>query len=112
MGQPKYLYLSTLHEDAMWFANQKSCDTVLLVTVPKAWLIVDPEDGSSDTVDDEFAFALKTGMPGKFALTHEAAADSFQPAGVVTEGWYDEEDDHDFDDEKVRPDLTGKRFGV
>jgi hypothetical protein len=93
MGQAKYLYLTTLAENARWFANEKGCNSILLVTVPKAWLIVDPEDGVGETVDEEFAHALKTGLPGNFGLAHAADADCFQPA-LINESWYDEIMEH------------------
>ncbi len=76
MGQGQYLYLSTGYEDALWFAEQKGCDVVVeLHNVPLDHLIVDPEDGLADNVEDE----LKgfQGMPGKVALTKPLAANHF-----------------------------------
>lgn len=67
MGQVRYLYLSTGFEDAMWFAEQKGCGTVVEVRdVPMGHLIVDPEDSASDTVPEELN--LRSGLPGKLAL--------------------------------------------
>ena len=77
MGQARYLYLSTGYEDALWFAEQRGCNTVIeLHNVPIDYLIVDPEDGVSDTVEDE----LKgfRGMPGKVALTKPLSANHFR----------------------------------
>lgn len=64
MGQSQYLYLTTDPDDALWFAQEKGCSTVLKVdNVPVTLLKVDPEDGISDTVYDELH--LRTGLPGK-----------------------------------------------
>lgn len=64
MGQPRYLYLTTDPEDALWFAQEKECDTVLKVSnVPMSLLKVDPEDGVGDTVYDELNSS--SGIPGK-----------------------------------------------
>jgi len=77
MGQSKYLYLTTDPEDAMWFANEKGCDTVIsLHNVPKNFLIVDPEDGTYDTVDEELN--SKHGFPGKVALTKYLGSEHFK----------------------------------
>ncbi len=76
MGQKRYLYLTTDPEDAMWFANERGCDTVMKVTVPRNALIVDPEDGIADTVEDELNHA--SGLPGKVALTRAVGPDAFE----------------------------------
>jgi hypothetical protein len=65
-GQTKYLYLTSEYDDALWFAQEKGCNTVLKLTnVPIDYLIVDPEDGTGDTVEDELGHAP---LPGKVAL--------------------------------------------
>lgn len=75
-GQARYLYLSTGYEDALWFAQQKDCDAVLeLRAVPMSYLIVDPEDGTADTVAGELN--LSHGLPGKLALIKPLSADHF-----------------------------------
>ena len=38
MGQTRYLYLTTGREDALWFADQKGCDTVVVLTACR-WII-------------------------------------------------------------------------
>jgi len=77
MGQTRYLYLTTDPEDARWFANEKGCDTILMVLkVPLDFLIVDPEDGIGDTVEDEIN--NKHGLPGKLALTKALSKDHFR----------------------------------
>jgi hypothetical protein len=64
MGQSRYLYLTSDPEDALWFAKEKGCGTVLKVSgVPMASLRVDPEDGVADTVYDELHSSM--GLPGK-----------------------------------------------
>ena len=77
MGQRRYLYLSTGEEDARWFAEEKGCDVVLAITnVPLDHLIVDPEDGSYDSLEDELHSPM--GLPGKVVLIKPLSADHFQ----------------------------------
>jgi hypothetical protein len=76
-GQSRYLYLSTGFEDALWFAQQKGCSTVVEVRdVPFDYLIVDPEDGSYDSLADELAG--HHGLPGKVALVKPLPASHFR----------------------------------
>lgn len=76
MGQTALLYLSTGREDALWFANEKGSDCVLEVrNVPMSHLIVDPEDGTADTLVEELN--NRHGLPGKVALTRPLAAGHF-----------------------------------
>lgn len=75
-GQPRYLYLTTHYEDALWFAEQKGCDTVVrLDDVPIDILAVDPEDGIGDTVLEEVS--SPHGLPGKLVLTRPLASSHF-----------------------------------
>ncbi len=53
MGQSKYLYVTNEIDNAIWFAREKGCDTVLKITIPITSLRVDPEDGTADTVEEE-----------------------------------------------------------
>lgn len=76
MGQTRYLYLSTEREDALWYAEEKGCSTVLSVTVPINHLRVDPEDGISDTVEEEMN--LSSGLPGKLVLTQPVGPQAFK----------------------------------
>lgn len=76
MGQARYLYLTTGIEDAAWFANERGCDSIVAVTVPMDYLIVDPEDGVGDTVDEELN--SPHGLPGKVALTRAVGANAFK----------------------------------
>ena len=84
-GQTRYLYLSTDREDALWFAQEKGCDTVLAVhNIPRDSLIVDPEDGIGDTVEAELH--LSHGLPGKLALIKPLPASHFQLHQPLGEG--------------------------
>lgn len=76
MGQPRYLYLTTHIEDAEWFANEKGCSTVISVDVPIEYLIVDPEDGVGDTVEDELNNPY--GLPGKVVLSRALGREAFE----------------------------------
>lgn len=79
MGQRRFLYLSSLYEDALWFSQQKGCDTVLEVgEVPDSFLAVDPEDGIGETVEEELSNPL--GLPGKVVLTRSLPSSHFQLA--------------------------------
>lgn len=73
-GQRKFLYLTNTIENAMWFANYKGCATVVKVSdIPLSFLEVDPEDGISDTVEEELGMEL----PGNVVLTHPLIASHF-----------------------------------
>jgi hypothetical protein len=66
-GQGRYLYLTNLVENAMWFANEKGSDTVIEVRdIPYALLQVDPEDGIYETVALELS--MRNGLPGNVVL--------------------------------------------
>jgi len=79
MGQSRYLYLTTDPDDALWFAQEKGCDTVLKVSnVPISILKVDPEDGVGDNVYDELN--SKRGLPGKVVATSPLSKDHFSVA--------------------------------
>jgi len=89
MGQPRYLYLSTGYEDALWFSQQKGCGTVVEVhAVPLSHLMVDPEDGCGDSLAGELG--LPFGLPGKVALTHALPATHFrlpEPSPCAGPAW-------------------------
>ena len=76
MGQPCYLYLSTEPEDALWFANEKGAGAVLKVVIPFDWLKVDPEDGISETVEDEMNSSH--GVPGKLVAVSALGPERFE----------------------------------
>jgi hypothetical protein len=75
-GQTRYLYMTSGPEDALWFAEEKGCDTVLEIrNVPIAMLRVDPEDGTYDTVEQELN--SPNGFPGKVVLTGPLGPEHF-----------------------------------
>jgi hypothetical protein len=79
MGQTRYLYLTTGIEDAEWFANEKGAGTVVaVVNVPLAYLISDPEDAMTETVEDELASAARLGLPAKLALIRPLGPEHFR----------------------------------
>ena len=79
MGQNKYLYLTSEKEDALWFAQEKGCNTVIEVkNIPIDYLIFDPEDGDPDLYDykiqnaiDKIINKTRYSTPVKLALTKE-----------------------------------------
>lgn len=70
MGQPKYLYVSSDPEDALWFSQEKGCNTVIKISnVPISYLKPDPEDESGFTMG-ELLFRIKnSNSPSKFVIT-------------------------------------------
>jgi len=74
-GDPRLLYLTTEPENALWFAQEKGGSTVLAVQVPIDSLIVDPEDGSEETVEEELRQPF--GIPGSVACTEPLPASTF-----------------------------------
>ena len=76
-GQTRYLYLSNVPENALWFAQEKGCDIVITVTnVPTSYLRVDPEDGIADTVEDELN--NPNGLPGSVVLFRSLGPEHFK----------------------------------
>lgn len=69
MGQNKYLYLTTHKDNALWFANEIGCDTLVEISnIPINYLLVDPEDGMYENVHDEIYESAKLGLPGYVVL--------------------------------------------
>ena len=77
-GQPKYLYLSTSPEDALWFSEQKGEKVVLEVEADMDSLKVDPEDGVEDSVEKELESSRRSKMPAKLVLFRPLAANCFK----------------------------------
>lgn len=83
MGQPQYLYVSTEPEDALWFAEEKGCNTVLkIINTPIESLKFDPEDGCADLFDYSIDVALKKleneyQSPIKFVITKPLGNEHF-----------------------------------
>lgn len=70
LGQSKYLYLSSDYEDALWFAEEKGCNSVVQINdVPLDYLIPDPEDESGYTMSELLDRLNRSKIPSKFALT-------------------------------------------
>ena len=64
MGQGQYLYLSSEPEDALWFAQEKGCDTVVEVKdIPIELLRPDPEDEAGFSMNDLLRRIDETGFP-------------------------------------------------
>jgi hypothetical protein len=79
MGQGRYLYLSSEPEDALWFAQEKGCDSVVEVKdIPIEYLRPDPEDEAGFTMKDLLERIDKHGFPAKFALWKELGKEHFK----------------------------------
>src|SRR5271154_2669547 len=76
-GQTKFLYLTDEPQNALGYAEEKGCNTLVEVSrVPVSYLAVDPEDGSSETVEEELNKDL--GLPGNVILTKPLPAAHFK----------------------------------
>jgi hypothetical protein len=76
-GQTKYLYLTTEPLDALWFAEEKGESTILQIITPIEYLIVDPENGVGETIDEELKISKRIKFPAKFALYKELESSAF-----------------------------------
>lgn len=74
-GNPDLLYLTTTPENASWYAEEKEDGLVLEVTVPRAALRIDPEDGTGATVEEELDLPFR--LPGSLATAFPLAAERF-----------------------------------
>lgn len=78
-GNPRYLYLTSHPDDAMWFAQQKGESSVLKVKdIPLNYLIPDPEDEAGFTMDDLLNRIETMKIPSKFALVKSLGNDHFE----------------------------------
>ena len=84
-GQSRYLYLTSMEEDALWFAEEKGESSIVVIEdIPISYLIFDPEDGDYDrevygTVVNAVA-SIKNGLmhPIKLTLTKPLGASHFE----------------------------------
>lgn len=76
-GNPGLIYLTTLRENALWYAQEKGSDAVITVEVAVVDLIVDPEDGVGETVADELQLSIRSGMPASLATRTPLEASRF-----------------------------------
>jgi hypothetical protein len=77
-GKWGYLYLTTDHHNAAWFAEQNGGKSILEITIPVENIIVDPEDGVGETVEDEFEYSQKYHMPGNFATNKPISSNNIK----------------------------------
>lgn len=86
LGQNKYLYLTSEKQDALWYAEEKGCNTIIEISnIPISYLIFDPEDGMPDLYDYKIGNAInkiinktKYSLPVKLALTKELDSSHFK----------------------------------
>lgn len=79
MGNQNYLYLSSEPEDALWFAEEKGCDTIIIVkNIPVSFLRPDPEDEAGFSMGDLLDRINNTKSPSKFILTKELNSNHFE----------------------------------
>ncbi len=83
MGNPNYLYLSSEPEDALWFAEEKGCNTVIkIMNIPIDYLRPDPEDEAGFTMKELLDRIDTNGFPSKFILTKPLDNSHFKPYNV------------------------------
>ena len=76
-GQTRFLYLTDEPENALGYAQEKGCNTLVEVSrVPMTQLAVDPEDGTAETVEEELNKEM--GLPGNVVLTQALQAAHFR----------------------------------
>jgi hypothetical protein len=79
MGNPKFLYLTSEPEDALWFAEEKGCDTVIVVkNIPISFLRPDPEDEAGFTMVDLLDRMKHSSLPSKFILIKHLDSKHFE----------------------------------
>jgi len=79
MGNPNYLYLTSESEDALWFAEENGCNTIIVVkNIPISFLRPDPEDEAGFTMNDLLGRMNGDGLPSKFILTKELDSIHFE----------------------------------
>lgn len=72
-GNTAYLYLTNFPENAQWYSDEKQDGVVVELSVEIEDLIVDPEDGIGETVEEELN--QRNGLPGCVALRNAIPAD-------------------------------------
>lgn len=80
-GRPHLLCLTTTPDNALWYAQEKGCTTVLEITVPLTHLGVDPDDGVADTVTEECQ--LPHGLPGNLVCKRPLPSTAFRLHATV-----------------------------
>lgn len=83
MGNPNYLYLSSEPEDALWFAEENGCNTVIeIMNIPIDYLRPDPEDEAGFTMKELLDRIDTNGFPAKFILIKPLDNTHFKPYNV------------------------------
>ncbi len=78
MGQSNLLYTSSNVEDALWFAEEKGCSTVVKIeNVPLDYIKPDPEDEAGFTMKELLDRINNTPFPAKFAIYMPLSAHHF-----------------------------------
>ncbi len=78
MGNPKHLYLSSEPEDALWFAQEKGCGTLVEIkNIPIEYLRPDPEDEAGYKMGELINRIKTTQFPAKFILTQPLDSNHF-----------------------------------
>jgi hypothetical protein len=83
VGQSKYLYVTNVYDNALWYADRKGDTTVLEVIAPLSHLSVDPEDGIGDDVDDELMRTKKLGLPANLVVTKPLPSSAFKNTTTI-----------------------------
>lgn len=84
VGRTEYLYLSSGKEDALWFAEEKGCSSIVTVSdIPISYLEPDPEDGGGYSLEELIHLMKTTIYPSKFILTKPLGKEHFNHTGDI-----------------------------
>jgi len=78
-GNPNFLYVTNEPENALWFAQEKGDDVVLILEdYPLELLKVDPEDGIGASVEEELLISQKNKTPAYFIIQTPLSANKIR----------------------------------
>ena len=78
-GNSRYLYVTNIPENALWFAEQKGDDVVLAISdLNYDILKVDPEDGIYETVEEELKHSANSKMPAYLVVVSPISKDKIK----------------------------------
>lgn len=78
IGQPKYLYLTSEPENALWYSNENGGDVIIEINnIPIDYLRPDPEDEAGYTMSDLLERMKRTKLPSNFVLIKPLTSEHF-----------------------------------
>ena len=78
-GDSRYLYVTTEIEDALWFSEQTGSRVILeILNFSLDNLKVDPEDGITESIEEELEISQKNRTPAKFVIISPLSSQCFK----------------------------------